>query len=138
MADLTKSLGSFRLIALGAAGVIGSSWIYTNGEFFDAYGAGGEIFGLAIAAAFAACVAAAYGELASTLPRAGGEVVYAYAAFNRPTAFAAGWLLVASAWPGLWACCACTACRAASRASSSRTVRVRAGRLRSAPPSLCW
>ena len=94
MADLTKSLGSYRLIALGAAGVIGSSWIYTNGEFFAAYGAGGEIFGLAIAATFAACVAAAYAELASTLPRAGGEVVYAYTAFNRPTAFAAGWLLV--------------------------------------------
>lgn len=94
MADLTKSLGTYRLIALGAAGVIGSSWIYTNGEFFDAYGAGGEIFGLAIAAVFAACVASAYAELASTIPRAGGEVVYCYAAFNRPTAFAAGWLLV--------------------------------------------
>ena len=94
MADLSKSLGTFRLVALGGAGVIGSSWIYTNGEFFDAYGAGGEIFGLAIAAAFAACVAAAYAELASTIPRAGGEVVYAYAAFNRPMAFTAGWLLV--------------------------------------------
>lgn len=94
MTGLTKSLGLLPLIALGSAGVIGTSWIYTNGDFFSLYGAGGEIFGLAIAAVFASFVAIAYGELAGTLPRAGGEVVYAYAAWNRPTAFAAGWLLI--------------------------------------------
>lgn len=94
MAELTKSLGLTKLVALGAAGVIGTSWIYTNGDFFSLYGAGGEIFGLAIAAVFVSFVAMSYGELASALPRAGGEVVYAYTAFNRPLAFTAGWLLV--------------------------------------------
>jgi APA family basic amino acid/polyamine antiporter len=94
MAELTKSLGLPRLIALGVAGVIGTSWIYTNGIFFSQYGAGGEIFGLAIAAVFVSFVAMSYAELASALPRAGGEVVYAYTAFNRPLAFAAGWLLI--------------------------------------------
>jgi amino acid transporter len=94
MAELTKSLGLARLVALGAAGVIGTSWIYTNGDFFTLYGAGGEIFGLAIAAVFVSFVAMSYGELAAAIPRAGGEVVYAYSAFNRPLAFTAGWLLV--------------------------------------------
>ena len=94
MANLTKTLGPLPLVALGAAGVVGTSWIYTNGEFFSLYGAGGEIFGLAIAAVFATFVALAYAELASSLPRAGGEITYAYAAFNRPTAFIAGWLLI--------------------------------------------
>jgi basic amino acid/polyamine antiporter, APA family len=94
MVDLQKSIGLVPLIALGAAGVIGTSWIYTNGRFFALYGAGGEIFGLAIAAVFAGFVAVSYGELAATLPRAGGEVVYAYTAFNRPLAFTAGWLLI--------------------------------------------
>ena len=74
--------------------MIGTSWIYTNGKFFAKYGAGGEIFGLVIAGLFAACIALAYGELASTFPRAGGEVVFAYAAYNRFSAFLAGWLVV--------------------------------------------
>lgn len=94
MDDLRKSLGLLPLVALGAAGVVGTSWIYTNGEFFALYGAGGEIFGLMIAALLALGVAIAYGELAALLPRAGGEVVYAYAAFNRPMAFVGGWLLI--------------------------------------------
>ncbi|MBS62691.1 APC family permease [Salinisphaera sp.] len=94
MTDLNKSLGLFGLIAMGAAGVLGTSWIYTNGEFFAAYGAGGEIFGLIIGAVLAACVASAYAELASRYPRAGGEIVYAFVAFGRPTAFVAGWLLI--------------------------------------------
>lgn len=92
--SLRRSLGLLPLVALGAAGVVGTSWIYTNGEFFDLYGAGGEIFGLCIAALLATGVALAYGELAALLPRAGGEVVYAYASFGRRAAFVAGWLLV--------------------------------------------
>jgi basic amino acid/polyamine antiporter, APA family len=40
MSALRKSIGPFPLIAMGAAGIIGTSWIYTNGEFFAAYGAG--------------------------------------------------------------------------------------------------
>lgn len=92
--SLRRSLGLLPLVALGAAGVVGTSWIYTNGEFFDLYGAGGEIFGLMVAAVLATGVALAYGELAALLPRAGGEVVYAFTAFNRRVAFVAGWLLV--------------------------------------------
>lgn len=92
--ELKKSLGFVTLIALGAAGVVGNSWIYTNGEFFSLYGAGGEIFGLAIATVLACGIALAYSELASTVPRAGGEVVYAYTAFNQTVAFAAGWLVI--------------------------------------------
>lgn len=94
MSDLRKSVGLFPLIALGTAGVIGTSWIYTNGQFFAQYGAGGEIFGLAVATIFVAFIAMSYGELASKVPRAGGEVVYGYLAFNRPVGFLAGWLLI--------------------------------------------
>ncbi len=94
MDSLNRTLGTAQLVALGAAGVVGTSWIYTNGEFFAEYGAGGEIFGLMIAATLAGGVALAYGELAAAMPRAGGEVVYAYTTFGRGTAFVAGWLLI--------------------------------------------
>lgn len=94
MSELSKNLGFPTLIAMGTAGVLGTSWIYTNGIFFSKYGAGGEIFGLIIGIALAACVALAYAELAALLPRAGGEMVYGYLAFNRIIGFCAGWLLI--------------------------------------------
>ena len=72
MSALRKSIGPFPLIAMGAAGIIGTSWIYTNGEFVAAYGAGGEVFGLAIATVLASFIAMAYAELTSKFPRAGG------------------------------------------------------------------
>lgn len=62
MAELKKSIGVLPLLALGVAGVLGTSWIYTNSEFSGQYGAGGEIFGLALSTVFAACIALAYAE----------------------------------------------------------------------------
>ena len=93
-AGLEKRLGFPRIVALGAAGVVGSSWIYTASPFFAKYGAGGVIFGLVVGTVLAVCVALAYAELVALLPRAGGEVVFADTAFGRPLAFVAGWLLL--------------------------------------------
>ena len=61
--DLGKSLSLPMLVALGTAGVLGTSWIYTASEFFADYGAGGEIFGLGVASLLAVCAALAYAEL---------------------------------------------------------------------------
>ncbi|WP_392467539.1 APC family permease [Arsenicicoccus cauae] len=94
MAELKKTLGFLPLIALGVAGVIGSSWIYTNSAFFEQYGAGGMIFGLAIGTLLAACVALAYAELTTLFPRAGGEVVYSFTILGRPASFLTGWMLI--------------------------------------------
>lgn len=91
MPELKKTLGMPSLIALGVAGVVGSSWIYTSSRFFGDLGAGGMILGLLIGAALAACVALAYGELTSAIPRAGGEVVWGYSALGRSAGFATGW-----------------------------------------------
>lgn len=94
MSDLKKGISVTGLIALGAAGVIGSSWIYTNSKFFAKYGAGGEIFGLAIATTIAVFIALSYAELATIFPRAGGEIVYTYVAYGSKTSFTAGWALI--------------------------------------------
>ncbi|MYM20723.1 amino acid permease [Brevibacterium sp. 5221] len=91
MAELKKTLGLPSLIALGVAGVVGSSWIYTSSQFFADVGAGGMIIGLLVGAALAACVALAYGELTSAVPRAGGEIVWGYTALGRTAGFATGW-----------------------------------------------
>lgn len=94
MSEIKKSLGFFQLLALGVAGVVGSSWIYTNSVFFDEYGAGGMIFGIALGGVLAAMVALAYSELATLFPRAGGEVVYSYTVLGRRAGFLTGWMLI--------------------------------------------
>lgn len=92
--SLQGQLGTFTLIALGVSGVVGSSWIYTNGKFFEEYGAGGMIFGLALGTLLAACVALSYAQLTGLFPRAGGEVVFSYTILGRPLGFITGWLLI--------------------------------------------
>lgn len=92
--QLNKELGTFTLIALGVSGVVGSSWIYTNGAFFDDYGAGGMIFGLAVGTLLAACVALSYAQLTGLFPRAGGEVVFSFTILGRTWGFVTGWLLI--------------------------------------------
>jgi len=92
--QLKKELGMFTLIALGVSGVVGSSWIYTNGSFFEDYGAGGMIFGLALGTLLAACVALSYAQLTGLFPRAGGEVVFSFTILGRTWGFIAGWLLI--------------------------------------------
>lgn len=94
MSEMKKSLGLFQLLALGVAGVLGSSWIYTNSTFFDTYGAGGMILGIALGGVLAAMVALAYSELTTLFPRAGGEVVFSYTALGRVAGFVAGWMLI--------------------------------------------
>ncbi|EEI20123.1 putative amino acid permease YhdG [Lentilactobacillus hilgardii] len=94
--SLKKSIGFYGLISLGSGGVIGSSWIYTNSQFFKAYGAGGEIFGLMIAAVLAVMVSLSFAELSTIFTKSGGEVVYAYAAFGKKGALFAGWALIGS------------------------------------------
>lgn len=94
MAEIKKSLGFFQLLALGVAGVVGSSWIYTNSLFFETYGAGGMIFGIALGGVLAAMVALAYSELTTLFPRAGGEVVYSYTSMGRTAGFLTGWMLI--------------------------------------------
>lgn len=93
---LKHSISTARLIALGSGGVIGSSWIYTNSQFFKQYGAGGEIFGLLAASILAVFVSLSFAELSTIYPKAGGEVVYGYEAFGKKGGLFAGWALLGS------------------------------------------
>lgn len=92
--ELQKTLGLLQLLAFGVAGVLGASWIYTNSALFTEHGAGGVVFGLALAVVLAAFVALAYAELTTAFPRAGGEVVFSYITLGRGSSFFTGWMLI--------------------------------------------
>ncbi|ATF42205.1 APC family permease [Weissella paramesenteroides] len=93
---LKPSISTLGIISLGSGGVIGSSWIYTNSQFFHQYGAGGEIFGLLAASVLAILVSLSFAELSTVYPKAGGEVVYGYKAFGKKGGMFAGWALLGS------------------------------------------
>lgn len=94
MAELKKTLSGTALVAVGAAGLIGSSFVYLSSQLLSEFSAGGVVIGMLLATFLACCVALAISELTSSFPRAGGEFVYAYLAFNRPVGFLMGWLAV--------------------------------------------
>lgn len=94
--ELRKTISPWALVSIGAAGVIGSSWLYLGSEFFANFGAGGTILGFTVATLLAATIALAYSELAKAMPRAGGEIVYAFVAAGRLPAFIVGWFLIAT------------------------------------------
>lgn len=94
--ELRKTISPLALIAIGAAGVIGSSWLYLGSEFFATFGVGGTVLGFLVATLLAATIAMAYSQLARVMPRAGGEIVYAYVAAGRLPSFIVGWFLIAA------------------------------------------
>lgn len=94
MAQLKRTIGTAALVAVGAAGIIGSSFLYLGSQFFAKFGLGGTIVGMLLATVLAGCVALAISELTSIFPRAGGELVFSYVAFNRGAGFIVGWLLI--------------------------------------------
>lgn len=94
MADLQKTIGPWSLVAIGAAGIVGSSYLYLSSPLFDTFTFGGVLLGMIAATLLASCVAIGIAELAAMFPRAGGEFVYAYVGFGRFMAFIVGWLLI--------------------------------------------
>lgn len=94
MSDLKKSIGPWSLVAIGAAGIVGSSYLYLSSPLFESFTFGGVILGMIVATLLASCVAIGIAELAAMFPRAGGEFVYAYVGFGRFIAFVVGWLLI--------------------------------------------
>ena len=94
MSDLQKTIGPWSLVAIGAAGIVGSSYLYLSSSLFESFTFGGVLLGMTVATLLASCVAVGIAELAAMFPRAGGEFVYAYVGFGRFTSFIVGWLLI--------------------------------------------
>ena len=90
---LQRVITWYELLAIGVGGILGTSWVYLNTRFYAEYGPGGVTLGFFVATIMATFVAFSYAELASSIKREGGEIVFAYAAFGLKGAFLAGWSL---------------------------------------------
>lgn len=91
---LQGTLRGRHFFTLGVGTVIGVGWAIMLGDWIGTAAPFGAILAFVIGAALMLPIAACYAELASVMPVAGAEVVYAHALFGRHVAFAVGWFLV--------------------------------------------
>ncbi len=92
-AELKKHISAKGLLALGVAGIIGTSWTYMNTVFYMEYGSGGTILGFGIGVLMATLIALSYAELGAAIKREGGEIAFAYPVFGLKGSFVVSWML---------------------------------------------
>ncbi|MEM0021550.1 MAG: APC family permease [Fervidicoccaceae archaeon] len=92
--SLKRVLTWYHVLALGVAGIIGTSWVYLNTTFYDLYGPGSVILGYLIATVMASLIALAYSEMSTTIPREGGEVAFVFPAIGAAGSFFIAWMFL--------------------------------------------
>jgi len=103
---LKRTLSAPQFFAISFSTIVGVGWIVVLGEWLRLAGPLGAISAFLAAGAVMMVIGACYAEVCTTIPAAGGEMAYAYAAFGPRAAFATGWLLAlvyvsATAFEGL-------------------------------------
>jgi basic amino acid/polyamine antiporter, APA family len=91
---LQASLGSFQFLTIGLGTIMGIAWAILLGNWLDQAAPLGAVAGFVIGGTGMLLVAACYAELATALPRTGGDVVWAMEVLGPRIAFAVGWFLV--------------------------------------------
>jgi amino acid transporter len=92
--SLKRVLEWYHILAIGVAGIIGTSWVYLNTTFYDMYGPGGVILGYFVATVMASLIALAYSEMGSAIPREGGEVAFVYPAIGAAGSYFIAWMFL--------------------------------------------
>ncbi|MCB6367452.1 amino acid permease, partial [Intestinibacillus massiliensis] len=91
--SLSRVLGRTDILAIGFGTMVGWSWVMLATTWLTQAGFWGTIIAFIIGALIIMGVGAAYGELTSALPLAGGEVVYVYRAMGAKVAWMVGWVM---------------------------------------------
>ncbi|MBS0612098.1 MAG: APC family permease [Proteobacteria bacterium] len=91
---LRGDIGYFQFLSLSFGTMIGSAWVILLGDWLGKAGPGGAVLGFLSGALIVMTIGACYAELASHLPEAGSEFIYAHRVYGRGLAFTVGWFLV--------------------------------------------
>ena len=104
-ADSTKNIESPRfakvlkgreVIALSFGAMIGWSWVLMTGVWLNEAGTLGTVIAFSVGGLAIALIGLTYSELASAMPRAGGEHIYTRRALGNHWSFACTWALLFS------------------------------------------
>jgi APA family basic amino acid/polyamine antiporter len=96
IASLRRVIGPVRFFALAFGCIVGSGWVVVLTTWLRAAGPLGSVLAFCVGLTVMLAVASCYAELASRLPRAGGDMLYALEAFGPGVSFCVGWLLLLS------------------------------------------
>lgn len=91
---LQRSLGPFQFLTIGLGAMLGVAWAIVLGDWLASAAPLGAVIGFIVGGLAMLLVAACYAELATALPRTGGDVIYAFELFGPAPAFFVGWFLV--------------------------------------------
>ncbi|MEX2326587.1 MAG: APC family permease, partial [Pseudomonadales bacterium] len=89
-----RVLARREVFALSFGAMIGWSWVLLTGTWIERAGVLGAVLAFVIGGIAVIFISLTYAELASAMPRAGGEHVYTYRAFGRGLSFVCTWALV--------------------------------------------
>lgn len=88
--QLKKALSKWDLLTIGVGAVVGWSWVIYAGVWTTMPGTMGGVMAFLIGGILCSFVGLAYAELASAMPRAGGDIVYTFKGLGDRWAFIAG------------------------------------------------
>jgi APA family basic amino acid/polyamine antiporter len=86
-----RVLSKFDILALSFGAMIGWGWVVLTGSWIQSAGTLGAIIAFLIGGIVVTFVGLTYSELASAMPRVGGEHVYAHRALGAKWSFIASW-----------------------------------------------
>ncbi len=89
-----RVLKSREVITLALGAMIGWSWVLMTGFWVQTAGSLGTLIAFAVGGLAIALIGLTYSELASALPRAGGEHVYTHRALGHRWSFVCTWALL--------------------------------------------
>ena len=91
---LAKILGNRDVLTLAFGAMIGWGWVVTAGLWIREAGSLGAILAFLIGGTLVVLIGLTYAELASSLPLAGGELIYSFKAMGRVASFITTWALI--------------------------------------------
>jgi amino acid transporter len=83
-----------EVLALAFGAMIGWSWVALTGNWIDRAGSIGAMLAFTIGGVAVVLVGLTYAELASAMPKAGGEHVYSMRALGRTASFICTWAIL--------------------------------------------
>ena len=89
-----RVLGRRDVLALAFGAIIGWSWVLLTGEWVQTAGSLGAITAFTIGGVAMVFIGLTYAELASAMPKVGGEHVYSYRALGAGASFVCTWSLI--------------------------------------------
>lgn len=92
--NFIRVLGRKEVLALAFGAMIGWSWVVLSGTWISSAGTLGAILAFLLGGAIMLVIGLTYAELASALPFAGGEHVYAHRALGAGASFICTWAII--------------------------------------------